>query len=213
MRVCRAVVAAFGSLMAIGWPRRSLRPCRVAVEAVDVHCRVGVAADAEVGLGLGNAAGGRAGVAGDAGLEAGLGAANAAAHRRVALVLEHRRVVAAHRRRVGDALRAGTRSFDHRLGRARVGRESAGAATNISATKPEGACAQPSGRRGSGSAGPLASPPRGEATKALRGGPPTLRVPSGCSRWGRHRRRCGSRCTCCSRCRRSGRSSTSPSAP
>ena len=181
----KAAAAHFGAPCATSRARLA----GVAPEAVDLHRRVAVAADAEVGLGLGHAAGLLAGVALDAALQAELRAADAAVHGVVALVLEKVHVAAAHdgsgRR---DALRAGGRGFDHR----------------------PAACGRPARRQASR---PRSGPRASRSAPRSQRMAPTPRGPSGCSRWGTRPCRCGSRCTWCSRCRRSGRSSTWTWAP
>ena len=87
---------------------------RMAFEAVDLHRRVAVAADAEVGRRGRHAVGLLAGMALDAGLQAVLGAPDAAMHGVVTLMLEVLHVVAPHVGRRLHAL-AALRCFDNRL--------------------------------------------------------------------------------------------------
>jgi hypothetical protein len=77
---------------------RCLEACLglVALEAVELHRDIAVAALAEILVAAQHRAGLLAGVAFDAGVERSRLAADALAHRAVALVLEHFHVVAAH---------------------------------------------------------------------------------------------------------------------
>ena len=121
--------------------------------------------------------------------------ADALVHGPVALVLEQLHVVAPHERRCPPRTAPGfalDRPASARAG-ARIGsaREQPSTATSASAAPANAHAAAQHG------------------AMRIR----TRRAPSGCSRSGRRPCRCGSRCTGRSRCRRSGRSSPSPSAP
>lgn len=156
-----------------GWCRRFVG---VALKTVDFYGCVGMTALTKISACHVHTATGLTGMAFNAGFETVFRGADATAKRVIALVFEQVHMVTSHECRVLHAFVA-TCCFNDRL------RYTAQSSLRCRCVRPyRGAGCQQQGQT---------------VQTAGHTSPP---APSGCSRWGTRRRRCGNQCTCCSRC-------------
>ena len=162
----------------------------MAPKTVNFYRCVGMTTYTKVGARHGHTATGLTGMALNAGFQAVFPGANPATKGVVALVIEELRVVTPHESRVFQSFVAPGWLDDRLRHTTRCGMRCQCLRPNCRACRQQ----QDPSAQAAGNGESKCVQARHEAS---------LPIPSGCSRWDRHRRKCGSQCTCCSRCQRS----------